>query len=127
MDRGWTDKVETMGKDQIISLRVTKEERSQIEATANKYRLSLSELMRGAVIHSRIPDPSNSLAIEAIYQANADLARLGNLLKLGIDSGTFTEARVEGLLSDIRESQKAVKAIALGLGKGDGKISNEGK
>lgn len=105
-----------MNKAEIITLRVTADEKDQLKAAARKYRTSVSDLVRGMVIDERIPDPSGSLAIDALYTANADLARLGNLLKLGIDQGTFTAQRVDALLTDIRSSQKTVLNTAQEFG-----------
>ena len=77
---------------------------------------TVSDFVRRAVIDMRIPDPSNNEVAKALFAVNANLARLGNLLKLDIDEGTFSDEKVESLLNEIRESQWVVKQIALKLG-----------
>lgn len=60
-----------------------------------------------------MPDPSRHQAVRDLVQINADLARLGNLLKLGIDEEALDPATVEDLLTEIRNRLAEVKAALL--------------
>ena len=51
--------------------------------------------------------------MRALVRVNADLARLGNLLKLGIDEEALDPVTATNLLDEIRTRQAEVKAALL--------------
>ena len=93
-----------------IEAYVSAAERLQLTALANQLHISLSELIRRSVLGVRLPDPSRHEAVRELVRINADLARLGNLLKLGIDEEALDPATAEDLLTEIRNRQAEVKA-----------------
>ncbi|MEG9862059.1 MAG: hypothetical protein V6Z81_06105 [Parvularculales bacterium] len=104
-----------MLKSSYIILRVTAAEKAKVQITASKFNVNISDFIRNLVIHEHLPDPSKDEAIESLGEANADLTRLVNLLKLGIDEGSFTEVSVSRLMANIEKSQGTMKEIALQL------------
>jgi hypothetical protein len=48
--------------------------------------------------------------VRELVRINADLARLGNLLKLGIDEESLDPAAATELIAEIRKRQAEVKA-----------------
>jgi hypothetical protein len=91
-------------------------EKAALKKLALKYGLSLSDFIRRAMIDLKIPDPSSHKMIEELYRINADIARLGNLLKLGIDEGILSEEKASDLLREIRATQGILKESALSIG-----------
>lgn len=67
----------------------------------------------------RVPPPGNAKAIEDLLQVNADLARLGNLLKLALDDDAWrdpeTGSDVEAIVQDIAARRAELKAAILAL------------
>jgi len=101
-----------------VKVSFTADERTQVDALADQLKLSVSELLRRLALGTRLPDPTDFVAAEAIrdlLKVNADQARLGNLLKLALDVGADDLspahlARIEGLLVEIATVQAALKA-----------------
>lgn len=85
---------------------------------AKRLRLSRSELIRRLVTGQRLPDPNDFVAFQAVrdlYKVNADLARLGNLLKLALDDQNWRSPdgrNVEAIIAEIASLQKEVKSAA---------------
>jgi hypothetical protein len=94
------------------------EENTHLSELASRLRLSRSELIRRLVTGQRLPDPNDFVAYQAVrdvLKVNADLARLGNLLKLALDDQNWRGPdgrNVEALIGDIAVTQKSVKAAA---------------
>ena len=105
-----------MPKQSYIICRVTDDEKVAVANKAKKFNLTTSSFVRKVLVDGEVPDPSNSVSITTLLQANADLARLGNLLLMGINEGSFTEEQYGKLFDDIRESQDKVKNVALKFG-----------
>lgn len=61
------------------------EEKTAGIAKAEQLGLSLSEFVRRTATGARLPNVGHAEAIRDLMKINADLARLGNLLKLAID------------------------------------------
>jgi hypothetical protein len=96
----------------------TPEELVQVDALATQLRLNRSELLRRLVLGHRLPDAQafvSAQAIRDLLKVNADLARLGNLLKLALDDsdGTWPPAmlaRIDALLAAAAETQAELRA-----------------
>lgn len=101
-----------------ILVSFTAEERADVQVLADQVRLSVSELLRRLVLSQRIPDGNDFAAAAAIgdlLKINADLARIGNLLKLTLDEadgqfGTPTLMHIEDLVAQIRRTQETLLA-----------------
>lgn len=86
-------------------------EKTRLETLAGKVRISGSELVRRLIMGARLPDRHNSDMIRDLLKINADLARLGNLLKLGIDEGNLTHDSAMDLMTEIRMRQGEIKLL----------------
>lgn len=94
----------------------TIEENALVVAQAAQVKLKVSEFLRRLSLGYHIPDANTFKGAEMIgdlLTVNADLARLGNLLKLTLDEAdgqfvTPTVARIEALIAEIRHTQTAI-------------------
>ena len=96
------------------------EEKVRLDGLAGRARLSSSEVIRRLVSGSGLPDLGDYNAVRDLLKVNADLARLGNLLKLVIDEGTashgdVTHGDVMDLLTEIRIRQGEIKQLVTAL------------
>ncbi len=99
-----------------ILVSFTDEEKQQVQALADQMRLSMSELMRRLVLGQPLPNADTFVSAQAItdlLKVNADLARLGNLLKLAIGEGPdmATAAKMNRLLEDTSSTQAELKTL----------------
>jgi hypothetical protein len=99
-----------------IKVSYTDEELAQLDAQRNQVRLSRSEFLRRISLGHHLPDANEFAGMAAIgdlLSVNADLARVGNLLKLAIDEadgqfGAPMLARIEELVLETRNTQTAI-------------------
>ena len=91
------------------------EEKVRLDGLAGRARLSSSEVIRRLVSGSGLPDLGDYNAVRDLLKVNADLARLGNLLKLAIDEGTASHGDVMDLLTEIRIRQGEIKQLVKAL------------
>lgn len=92
-----------------------------VKAKAATYRLSLSEFGRRLMLGHRLPSPEDFAGAELTGQviaSRADLARVGNLLKLTLDQAgdAFTDlerAKIAALVDEIRAKQRMIGDVAL--------------
>ena len=92
---------------------VTEDEKSEITALANQARITVSELVRRLVAGKKLPDVHLHEAVIELVKINADLARLGNLLRMALDDPEFTPPEgvdLEDLFEKIRSTQSILKA-----------------
>lgn len=97
-------------------------EKRAVADRAAQLNLPVSAFRRLA-LGAPLPDPSAFAAHDAVRDllaVNADLARLGNLLKLEIDAADGAAPRrfvedVDGLHAGIRETQDRLKACAVAV------------
>lgn len=90
---------------------VTVDERDHIKALAGQLNISMSEVIRRLAIGAQLPDAGRYQAVRDMVRVNADLARLGNLLKLGIDEESLDPSTAMDLLGNIRTRQAQIAAI----------------
>lgn len=88
-------------------MRVTPEEKGQLKKLAQAHAMSLSEYMRQAGLLREITSRTEIETTLELAKMNADQARLGNMLKLAIDSEN--EQEIEGLIAEIRRTQKTIR------------------
>ena len=90
-------------------------EAEKVGMAAKRLGISRSEYMRRAVTGVRLPPPGNAQSVRDLVTVNADLERLGNLVKLAMDGGT--DLGFEGLARQITETQTLLKSKIRGLKK----------
>ena len=98
-------------KKQRITVYLGPEEYSRIQESANKAGLSLSTFCKRVCIGIPVPGLEHRQAVKDILKANADLGRLGGLLKLALSEGGDNIA-IPRLLREIDAGQNALKAVA---------------
>lgn len=106
-----------------LKVSFTMEELARVKDSAARVRLSVSEFLRRLSLGYPMPDPrdfAEAQKIRDILKVNADLARLGNLLKLTLDAadGAFdklTIFRIEDLIAEMRGTQMIIRESLLKL------------
>lgn len=96
------DAMKTRKTTVIPPTRVTHEEKEKIKKMAETYGLNVSEYMRQAALAQEMKGQAEAATIVKLSKINADQARLGNLLKLALDSGV-----------DLVEIKRVVKEISI--------------
>ena len=116
----------------FVKAYVSAEDKAGICAEAARLRMPVSEYVRCIVTRFRAPESKvDAEAIDKLMAVNANMARVGNLLRNELDalgasrvSSAFME-RVEKLHDEIRETQGMLRACVLdisggGRGRGSG-------
>jgi hypothetical protein len=98
-------------KKQRITVYLGPEEYSRIQENANRAGLSLSTFCKRVCIGTPVPGLEHRQAVKDILKANADLGRLGGLLKMALSEGGDKIA-LPRLLREIEVGQNALKAAA---------------
>jgi len=104
-----------MNRDKVIPpIRVTAAEQQEIQKLAQSVGLSTSEYMRSASLLLEINSRFDNEIIIKLFRLNADQARLGNLLKLTLDTLYEYEdregiRRINELLLEISATQLKIK------------------
>lgn len=102
-----------MGRRAQIKAYVTAGEKSEVAGLAKQARVTVSELVRRLVTGRTLPDPRRHEAVIGLVKVNADLARLGNLLRLALDNKDFRPPEgynLETLFANIRGTQEILKS-----------------
>lgn len=88
-------------------------EKAEVNALAAQARITTSELVRRLVLGKKLPDTHRHEAVLELVKVNADLARLGNLLRMAYtdESGELLpkEFDLQELYDDVRETQATLK------------------
>jgi len=98
-------------KKKRITVYLGPEEYANIQASANRAGISLSTFCKRVCIGIPVPSMEHQQAVKDILKANADLGRLGGLLKLALSEGGDKSA-LPKLLREIDAGQSALKAAA---------------
>lgn len=103
-------------KDRLL-ITLDPDHKERLDQLADQLHMSRAEVLRRLLMNKKIPSPADFAASEAILdllKVNADLARLGNLLKLALDEPLSADllAKFDRLTDDIRDAQSAVKTAA---------------
>jgi hypothetical protein len=98
-------------KKKRIAVYLGPEEYSRIQESAQKAGLSLSAFCQRVCLGIPVPGLEHRQAVKDILKANADLGRLGGLLKLALSEGGDKIA-LSRLLQEIDAGQSALKAAA---------------
>ena len=102
-------------KKKRIAMYLGPEEYDNIQASANRAKLSLSTFCKRVCTGTPVPSMEHQQAIKDILKASADLGRLGGLLKLALSSTPEGQDRsaMQRLLREIEAGQNTLKAAAL--------------
>ena len=93
-------------KKKTIKAYVTDDEYIKIRCTAKQCNLSLSAFAKAVALGHEIKSREDQQARRELLKVNADLGRLGGLLKMWILDDDKHRVDVESLLSDLRQRQK---------------------
>ncbi len=88
-------------------------EKEEVVALARQTHLTTSELIRRLVLGRNLPDVGRHKAVLDLVQMNADLARLGNLLRMALSDEDFKppgNISLETLLDKIMDTQSVLKS-----------------
>ena len=102
-------------RSSTIKAHITKQEREELDAQAKRLGMSASNYIRNVMINYRLPKGAiNAAAIRDLYKVNADLARLGNLLKMAMNDNEFPvqsdpKLILSSLLERLEETQIQLK------------------
>ncbi|MBT4931869.1 MAG: hypothetical protein HOL66_02825 [Rhodospirillaceae bacterium] len=98
-----------------VKAHVTPGERQQLVARAHRLGLTVSDYIRRVMINFRLPESAiNARSVRDLYKVNADLARLGNLLKMAMDDVDLPVPRSsdlapESLFQRMEEARQLLK------------------
>lgn len=91
------------------------EERKQLEALSRAAGLSVSSYLLSVGLGYRVSGILDNKRVEALLRINADLGRLGGLLKLWLTddprTAAFGEATIRAVLSKIEDTQSEMRDI----------------
>jgi len=93
----------------IIKAYLTEDEYTQIQASSELAGLSVSTFARNVCLGSKVPSREDHQARRELLKVNADLGRLGGLLKQSITASGNREI-IRPLLLDIEKTQAELKA-----------------
>ena len=82
-----------------------------LASMALRARISLSELVRRTLVGLKLPTPGRYEAVKELLKVNADLARLGNLLKTALNDERADSDNVNNLIDDLRRDRLRLKEI----------------
>ena len=94
-------------KEVVLKFRATPEEAEQLKTLAQAHAMSLSEYLRQAGLMQEIKSRTEIETTLELAKMNADQARLGNMLKLAIDSEN--EKEIERLIAEVRRTQQTIR------------------
>ncbi|MBF0250774.1 MAG: conjugal transfer protein TraJ [Alphaproteobacteria bacterium] len=95
-----------------IKAYLTVSEKAEVTALAKQARITVSELVRRLVLGRKLPDAGRHQSVIDLVKVNADLARLGNLLRMALTDEDFQPPEgmdLETLFDMIRETQSILK------------------
>ncbi|WP_034603084.1 plasmid mobilization protein [Maridesulfovibrio frigidus] len=90
----------------VIKAYVSEEEHMKVSATAKQCSLSISAFAKAVCLGHEIKSREDQQARRELLKINADLARLGGLLKMWILDDDKHRLDVEKLLEELRLRQK---------------------
>ena len=99
----------------LLKSYVLPHEKKALEDIAKQLNLSTSRLVARLVAGKELPNVERDEKVRTFAKANADLARLGNLLKMALDAGEFEPNQynkgtdVESLILEISQFKNELK------------------
>ena len=107
-----------MSKTERIDLRVTPAEKLRMEKLARQAgENSLSGYIRKAALNKKIKSQLDADLVLELIKMNADLSRLGNLLKLtmNVHQGGYTKAELAHIETTLRQASDVIKEKVMKL------------
>lgn len=95
-----------------LTVYLTQEEHGQISASATRAGISLSTFAKRVCIGMAVPSLEHKQAIKYMLKANADLGRVGGLLKLALSEGG-DKVTLQRLLREVEAGQRELKAATM--------------
>jgi hypothetical protein len=99
-------------RTEVLTFRLSQAEKRDVTALAEQARLPVSELCRRLVTGQKLPDTNRHLDVIELVRVNADLARLGNLLRMALTDEEFVPPEgmdLDSLFESIRKTQYTLK------------------
>jgi hypothetical protein len=106
-----TPEAKMPSKKKRIAVYLGPEEYASIQESAARAGISLSTFCKRVCIGIPVPSMEHQQAVKDILKANADLGRLGGLLKLALSEGG-DKTTLPRLLREIDMGQSLLKAAA---------------
>lgn len=88
-------------------------EKTEVKALAAQLGMTVSDCIRRLILGRTLPDAGRHDAVLDLVAINADLARLGNLLRMALTDEDFSPPEgmdLEALFDRIRATQETLKA-----------------
>ncbi len=98
-----------MKRKRVMQVYLNDEEYQQVIASSELAGLSISTFARNVCLGSKIASREDAMARRELLKVNADLGRLGGLLKQTITASGDRE-KIRPLLLDIEKTQAELKA-----------------
>lgn len=104
-----------------IKVRVSKEEKAQLQALADACSCSIPALLRNTGLGHQVKSTLDQQAVLSLIALHADLGRVGGLLKLWLtrdDPGAGTgvgRGEIRTLVDQLRQTQEQLKAQIMSL------------
>ncbi len=94
-----------------VKSHLTPKEYQDVKAWAWRVGLTVSDYIRHVIVNHKLPKGAiNARSIGELYKVNADLARLGNLLKMAMNDDENDDKPVEELQMRIEETRQQLKS-----------------
>ena len=108
-------------RDKSLRVPVLPEEEIMIKAKASEAGLTIAEYLRNLGLGYTVPSVIDNRQVDALLKINADLGRLGGLIKLWLTNDRRTKyigkSQLHMTLDTIRETQSAMLSEILKLRK----------
>ena len=91
-----------------LEFRCTDEEQEKIFLMARDAGLSVSKFLHAVFLKTHIPTKSDTLLRHELRQVNADIARLGGLLKMALSHGD--REKTQHLIDELAKLQLLLKS-----------------
>ena len=105
-----------MTKLPYIKAYLTPDEKVEVTALAVQARITTSELVKRCTLGRKLPDANRHKDVIELVKINADLARLGNLVRMALSEDEPADPEnLEHLFENIRATQEILKSKIKGL------------
>ena len=94
-----------MRRGAVVKTYFTEPEKARLYEAVSHYEISASEFLRRLATGAALPDPARFEAATKLVKVNADLARFGNLLMMGLTDETLDRDEANKLLRETRDLQ----------------------
>ncbi len=103
-----SNRIYSVKRKYMVKAYLSEEEYNQIVKTCKLTRLSISAFVRKVCTGSKVESREDAMARIELYKINANLGRLGGLLKLAL-AGNICTQEIRVLLMEIKTRQRELK------------------